>query len=109
MRSNDTLAAASRLHAEDMARHNYISHSGRDGSSPAQRVERAGYRYRHTGENVAGGAQMLADDAVVGWIKSPGHCANLMNLLYAEMGVAFAVNAASELGIYWAQAFGTPR
>jgi uncharacterized protein YkwD len=109
VRWNDTLAAASRLHAEDMARHNYISHSGRDGSSPAQRVERAGYRYRNTGENIAGGARMQADDAVAGWIKSPGHCANLMNPAYTEMGAAFAVNAASELGIYWAQAFGSPR
>src|SRR5450759_5698912 len=42
VRWNDTLAEASRLHAEDMARYNYFSHSGRDGSDPAQRVERAG-------------------------------------------------------------------
>ena len=37
-----------------MAHHNFFSHSGRDGSDPAQRVERAGYRYRATGENIAG-------------------------------------------------------
>ncbi len=109
VRWNDTLAGASRLHAEDMARHNYFSHGGRDGSNPAQRVERAGYRYRATGENIAAGTQMQADEAVAGWIKSPGHCANLMNPAYTEMGVAFAINAASEMGIYWAQAFGTPR
>ena len=109
VRWNDTLASTSRLHAEDMARHNYFSHSGRDGSDPAQRVERAGYRYRFTGENIAAGTQMQAEDAVAGWIKSPGHCANLMNPAYTEMGVAFAINAASQMGIYWAQAFGTPR
>ena len=109
VRWNETLAAASRLHAEDMARNNYISHSGRDGSTPAQRVARAGYRYRVTGENLAGGGRMQADDAVAGWIRSPGHCANLMNPAYTEMGVAFAVNAASEMGIYWAQVLGAPR
>ena len=109
VRWNDTLAGASRLHAEDMARHNYFSHGGRDGSNPAQRVARAGYRYRATGENIAAGTQMQADEAVAGWIKSPGHCANLMNPAFTEMGVAFAINAASEMGIYWAQAFGTPR
>ena len=109
VRWNDTLAGAARLHAEDMARHNYFSHGGRDGSDPAQRVERAGYRYRVTGENIAAGTQMQADDAVAGWIKSPGHCANLMTPAFTEMGVAFAVNAASEMGVYWAQAFGTPR
>ena len=108
VRWNDSLAEASRLHAEDMARYNYFSHSGRDGSDPAQRVERAGYRYRSTGENIAAG-QMKPEDAVAGWIKSPGHCANLMNPAFTEMGVAFAVDPRSEMGVYWTQAFGTPR
>ena len=108
VRWNDSLAEASRLHAEDMARYNYFSHSGRDGSDPAQRVERAGYRYRSTGENIAAG-QMKPEDAVAGWIKSAVHCANLMNPAFAEMGAAFAVDSRSEMGVYWTQAFGAPR
>ena len=108
LRWNETLATASRLHAEDMARNNYFSHGGRDGSNPAQRVERAGYKYRATGENIAAG-QLSAEDAVAGWIKSPGHCANLMNPGFTEMGAGLAVDHKSELGVYWAQAFGTPR
>ena len=52
---------------------------------------------------------MNPEDAVAGWIRSPGHCANLMNPRYTDMGAAFAVNARSELGVYWTQAFGTPR
>jgi len=109
LRWNDTLALASQRHAEDMARHNYLSHTGRDRSNPGQRVERAGYRYRATGENIAGGALMTPEDAVAGWLKSPGHCANLMNPAYTEMGVAYAINAKSDMGVYWAQLFGTPR
>lgn len=108
VRWNDSLAEASRLHAEEMARYNYFGHSGRDGSAPAQRVERAGYRHRAIAENISAG-QMQPEDAVAGWIKSPTHCANLMNPVYTEMGVAFAVNARSEMGVYWTQAFGTPR
>lgn len=108
LRWNDSLAEASRLHAEDMARNNYFSHNGRDGSNPAQRIERAGYRYRANGENIAGG-QTEAEDAVAGWIKNPGHCANLMNPAFVEMGAAFAVDARSDMGVYWTQAFGTPR
>jgi uncharacterized protein YkwD len=46
---------------------------------------------------------------VKGWIDSPGHCANLMNPAYTDMGAGFAVSAASEMGVYWAQAFGAPR
>jgi uncharacterized protein YkwD len=108
VRWNDSLAKASRLHAEDMARYNYFSHRGRDGSDPAQRVERAGYNYRATGENIAAG-QPKPEDAVAGWIKSPPHCTNLMNPAFTEMGIAFAVDPRSELGVYWSQAFGTPR
>ncbi len=106
VRWNDALAAASRVHAEDMARNNYFSHSGSDGSNPAQRVERAGYRYRSTGENIAAG-QIKPEDAVAAWIKSPEHCANLMNPAFAEMGVAYALDSRSDMGVYWSQAFGT--
>ncbi len=109
VRWNDTLANVARVHAEDMAHYHYFSHTGRDGSSPAQRVERGGYRYRTTGENIAAGPTMKAEDAVAGWIKSPGHCANLMNPAYTEMGLAYGVDAKSEMGIYWGQVFATPR
>jgi uncharacterized protein YkwD len=108
VRWDDRLAEASRLHAEDMARHDYFSHRGRDGSDPGQRVERAGYRYRATGENIAAG-QANPEDAVAGWLKSPAHCAILMSPAYTEMGAAFAVDRASRMGVYWAQAFGAPR
>ena len=103
------LTEVSRLHSEDMAHNNYFSHSGRDGSTLSQRVERAGYRYRANGENIAAEGQMNAKHAVAGWIKSPAHCANLMNPAYTDMGVAYAVNTSSEMGVYWTQVFGTPR
>ena len=108
VRWNDSLAESSRLHAEDMARYNYFSHNGRDGSDPAQRVVRAGYRFRTTGENIAAGP-VKPEDVVAGWIRSPGHCANLMNPAFTEMGAAFAVDPRSEMGVYWTQAFGAPR
>ena len=91
-----------------MARNNYISHTGRDGSNPAQRDRRAGHPYRSIGENIAAGWQMKPEDSVAGWIKSPGHCANLMNPAFTEMGVAFAVDPGSKMGVYWTQTFGTP-
>jgi len=109
LRWNDLLALASQRHADDMARSNYFSHAGRDGSNPGVRAERAGYRYRAVGENIAAGTQMTPEVAVAGWIKSPGHCANLMNATFTEMGAAFATDARSEMGVYWAQAFGAPR
>jgi uncharacterized protein YkwD len=109
LRWSDKLAEASRRHAEDMAQHNYFSHSGRDGSSPAQRAQRAGFRYKLIGENIAAGRPMSPEEAVAGWLRSTGHCVNLMNPGFTEMGAAFAVNDKSERGVVWAQAFGTPR
>jgi uncharacterized protein YkwD len=60
------------------------------------------------GENLAAG-QTTAAQAVQGWLDSPGHCANLMQPGFTQMGLAFAVNLQSPQGIYWAQVLGTPR
>ncbi len=105
---NEKLERTGLLHATDMAKHSYFSHDGRDGSKPAARATRAGYVWREVGENIAAG-QTTAEAAVQGWIDSPPHCANLMSPQFTEMGVAYAVNLQSQMGIYWAQLFGTPR
>ena len=105
---NGKLERTGLLHAADMAGHSYFSHDGRDGSKPAARASRAGYVWRAVGENIAAG-QTTAEAAVQGWIDSPPHCANLMSPQFTEMGVAYAVNLQSPMGIYWAQLFGTPR
>jgi uncharacterized protein YkwD len=108
VRWNEALERAAALHAADMAANNYFSHTGRNGSTPAQRVIRAGYHYQKIGENIASG-QLSPEETIAAWIKSPVHCANLMNGAYTEMGVAVSVNATSEMGVYWVQDFGTPR
>ena len=102
------LERAALAHARDMAAHDYFSHAGRDGSTPAARVTRAGYRWRAAGENIAAGPP--TPEAVMnGWLASPEHCANLMSADYTEMGVAYAVNPNSASGIYWVQEFAAPR
>lgn len=101
------LENAATLHARDMAARATMSHQGGDGSTPSQRVTRVGYAWLATGENVAAG-QPDAATVVKGWIASPGHCANLMSPDFTEMAVAFATNAKSDQGIYWAQVFGAP-
>ncbi|MEO6017016.1 MAG: CAP domain-containing protein [Polaromonas sp.] len=105
---NATLNQAAAAHAIDMARYNYFSHTDREGHSVAERAGRVSYRWRAIGENIAAG-QMQADSAVQGWIKSPGHCANLMSKDYTEMGLAFSVNTKSRYGVYWVQVLGTAR
>ncbi len=102
------LTHAAAAYAHDMAAHGYMSHTGRDGSSPAERITRTGYPWVEVGENLASGV-MTADEVVAGWLSSPEHCANLMDPAYRQMGVAFAVNPHDDRGVYWAMEFGTPR
>jgi len=107
LKLNSALDRAALEHSRDMADHNYFDHTGSDGSSPADRITRAGYKWRMVGENLASG-MTAPEDAVAGWIKSPHHCENLMTPGFKEMGLAFAVNP-SGTDIYWTQTFGTPR
>ena len=102
------LHRAALAHSRDMAKRDYFEHGGRNGSTPAQRVTKAGYKWRVTGENLAAGVT-TPEEAVKGWLGSPHHCANLMDPRFTETGVAVAVNPASKLGIYWTQVFALPR
>lgn len=105
---NEKLAQTALAHSTDMANRNYFSHQAKDGSSVGARAQRNGYRWRNIGENLAAG-QGSAQQAVSGWLSSPGHCANLMNRSFKEMGAAYALNRKSDMSIYWTQVFGTAR
>jgi uncharacterized protein YkwD len=108
LRLNSVLNKVAQLHADDMAQHRLMQHAGSDGSTPAQRISRQGYRWKAVGENVAAGAGNAAE-VVAGWLDSPGHCANIMNPMFTEMGAAYAVNKRDEYAVYWTQNFATPR
>ena len=105
---SDTLQRAAFDHAQDMAGRSIMSHAGRDGSTPAERASRAGYRWRVVGENIAA-SQSTPEQVVAEWVRSPRHCVNLMDAEFSEMGVAYAVEPQSAAGIYWAQMFAAPR
>jgi uncharacterized protein YkwD len=102
------LTEAASLHARDMAQHGSLDHRGSDGSQPDERVSRAGYRWRATGENIASGLRD-AEGVVAGWLDSPGHCTNIMGPQFTEMGVAFALAPSRNPAIYWAQVFAARR
>jgi len=100
---NNTLEAAAEGHAEDMNYKNYFSHYSKDGRNMEDRIVLAGYIFKGyksfaVGENIAFGQQSIAE-VMDGWLNSPGHCHNLMNAEFKEVGVARA-------GTYWVQDFG---
>jgi uncharacterized protein YkwD len=94
-------------HARDMLRRKYFEHRGSDGSQPKDRVRRAGYESRLTGENIALGPES-AEEVVAGWLDSPGHCANIMEPRFQDIGVGLAIGK-KRGQVYWVQNFGAPR
>jgi uncharacterized protein YkwD len=106
---NRALGAAALAHSVDMARQGYFSHQGKDGREVEQRAVQAGYRWRGIGENIAAG-QESPEEAVAGWLESPGHCANIMNRWFTEMGAGYATSGGRDKPrVYWTQVFGQPR
>jgi uncharacterized protein YkwD len=108
VRLSGTLAEVALGHASDMALHDYFEHQDLSGRSPADRVRAIGYRETLVGENIAYGPQS-ADEVVQGWLDSPGHCENIMDPRFSEMGLAFAAGQASRRGLYWVQLLAAPR
>ncbi|AHL76330.1 hypothetical protein CH92_15025 [Stutzerimonas stutzeri] len=105
---NQQLGETSLAHSQDMAKRDYFSHQGHDQSLAGDRARRQGYHWQRIGENIAAG-HGSAEQAVSGWLASPGHCQNIMNPGFTEMGAAYATNPQSAATIYWTQVFGTPR
>ncbi|MFJ6829920.1 CAP domain-containing protein [Pseudomonas sp. NPDC090964] len=103
---NDNLAGAANSHTRNMANGNFFDHLDHDGRTPGDRAELAGYTAKTVGENIAAGLD-TPRKVVDGWLASPGHCANLMNPQFRELGAAYAMDPKSDAGIYWTALFGT--
>jgi len=108
LRWNPALANAALAHSQDMAGRDYFSHTAPGGGTVAERVAKQGYGWTRIGENIAAGAGSVTQ-AMQGWLASPGHCANLMNPEFSEMGAAYALNPRSTHSLYWTQVFGRSR
>jgi uncharacterized protein YkwD len=105
---NAKLEQAATAHARDMANRRTMSHSGGDGSSMSDRVGRVAYNWGALGENVSAGYKS-APEGLEGWMKSPGHCSNIMGAQFREVGVGAAHAPGDTYGWYRAMVLGSPR
>ncbi|UXI03919.1 CAP domain-containing protein [Photobacterium sp. TY1-4] len=103
-----SLEQAAFVHSSNMANYNFFSHTGLNGDSPSDRVTDQGYSWSATGENIAAGQKSIAE-VMDGWLKSPGHCKNIMGANYTQMGASSVTNSSAQYGIYWTQVFARPR
>jgi uncharacterized protein YkwD len=99
------LTRAALAHSREMAAHDLFDHLGRDGSTPAMRVDRAGFGdHRIVGENIAAGA-MTPGEVAQGWLASPAHCENIMDGRFTLIGIAYAENLHTRSAVFWTQDF----
>lgn len=94
---NSQLIAAAQAHSEKMARHNQLKHQLPGELKLGDRISQAGYRWSAVAENIGWNYQ-TPEDAIEGWMKSPGHRKNLLNPKYKELGVGYSKT-------YWTQNF----
>lgn len=105
---NAKLQQAAAGHSQDMVARNFFSHTSYDGRTMSSRIDAVGYNWLSIGENIAAGYPTVI--AVVdGWMASDGHCKNLMNPNFKEVGVACVPGtAANPYTPYWTMDLGKP-
>lgn len=103
---NGLIGQAAQRHSDDMATNEFFDHTGSDGTSAGDRIAATGYEWRAWGENIAAGYHTAAA-VIQGWLDSDGHCANIMNPVFEEMGIGWT-ESQDVYGIYWTQVFAAP-
>lgn len=94
---NELLSKAAYEHSNDMKTNNYFSHTSGDNTTPGDRIKAVGYNWTTYGENIAMG-QTSEQQVMNSWLKSEGHCRNIMNKNFKDIGVGRSGN-------YWTQVF----
>lgn len=109
LKYNSVLEKAAQQKAEDMLAKQYFAHTSPQGITPWSWFEKAGYKYRHAGENLAVHFYE-AEDVQAAWLASPTHRANIVSDKYSEIGVGVATgNFEGSNATFVVQMFGTPR
>lgn len=105
---NNALAQAAEFHSKDMAARNYFAHTSPQGVTLSARIDATGYAWSAIGENIAAGVTTMAD-VMAGWQASPGHCANLMNATYTQIGMSCKRGTGTTYQTYWTMDLAKPR
>lgn len=100
---NSPLNAAAETHSRDMANQNRAWHFSSDGSSPVERVQRAGYQKAMLGENISETYETELQTLAV-WMEHPDTRDVIMNPAAEDLG--FAYYQESNGKIWWTLVMG---
>ena len=76
-----------------------FSHVSSNGDTLLQRIQGTGYDLRAAGENIAAG-QRSVKEVIASWLNSPGHCKNMLEPSYRDIGVACIRNEGAPYDFY---------
>ncbi len=99
------LNAAAQVHSEDMAKNNFIGHSGSDNSNFSTRIRRKNYPGSPVAENVAAGNSDVKK-TFDQWVNSIEHYKNMLLENPNKIGIGHAYNPNAKFKHYWTQVFG---
>ncbi|MEP6994411.1 MAG: CAP domain-containing protein [Acidobacteriota bacterium] len=109
LRIHPLLEQVAQRHADDMLARGYYGHASPEGAMVLERTRKAGYAANSVGENIAKG-QTSVQEVVDGWISSPRHRKNILDLLFQETGFGIAIGKMPEGDqVLWVHVFGQPR
>jgi uncharacterized protein YkwD len=84
---NPKLVEVAQMKADDMASKSYFAHNTPDGKTPWYWFDKAGYKYKYAGENLAVNF-VESEDVEKAWMASPTHKLNILGRNYTEVGIA---------------------
>jgi uncharacterized protein YkwD len=92
-----------------LQQNNLFTHDGAGGSTVGARLTATGYVWQTVGENIAAGFPDL-ETTVKGWFDSEGHCVNLMNAAFTDLGVAAVLGSSTnKYKTYWGMVLARPQ
>jgi len=105
------LVKAAQSYAKKMALQDFLNHTGRDGSTPGSRIQKAGYDWMNSrkgsmiAENIAAGQNSVLE-VMKGWSKSKSHYKNMVTPGFTHVGFGMAINPNSKYRKFWVQNLG---
>lgn len=100
LKLNDSLTQVADRHVWDMSTHRFFDHRGSDGSSPEDRVAKAGFAARQVKQLIAGqngNADLVANT----WLSNGETAGRILTPELTHIGVYYDYVPGSPLGHYW--------
>ncbi|MBB6730761.1 serine protease [Cohnella sp. CBP 2801] len=88
LKTDSKLTSVALAKAKDMYNNNYFDHNSPTYGSPFDMMKQFGVSYSYAGENIAKG-QRDPQEVMTAWMNSAGHKANILNVNYKSIGVAY--------------------